>query len=60
MKTIRMDGVLISLVFPDKSPVGRDYVAGIDNEVGFRSEKSDRYTSIKDSFFGFLVDFFIA
>ena len=52
--------VCISLVFREKSPVGHDYVAGIDSEVGFRREESDRYTCIKGSFFGFLVDFFIA
>jgi len=52
--------VCIFLGFPEKSSVGRDYVAGIASEVGFRREESDRYTCIKGSFFGFLVDFFIA
>jgi len=42
--------VCISLVFPEKSSVGR----------GFGREKSDRYTWIKGSFFDFIFDFFIA
>ena len=50
--------VCIPLVLPGKSPVGRDYVAGIASEVRFHKE-SDRYTWIKDSFFCFLFDFFI-
>ena len=41
--------VCISLGFPERSPVGRDYVAGI-------ASKSDGYAWIKDSFLGFLVD----
>ena len=32
--------VCISFVFPEKSTVGRDYVAGIASEVGFCREKS--------------------
>jgi len=35
--------VCISLVFPAKSPVGRDYVAGIASEIGFRSKESDGF-----------------
>jgi len=47
--------VCISLVFPENSPAGRDYVADIASEVGFNREESDRYTWIKGSFFGFFV-----
>ena len=52
--------VCICLVFPEESPVGRDYVAGMAIEVGFRRAESNRYTWIKGSFFDFIFDFFIA
>ena len=41
--------VCISLVFPEDSPVGRDYVAAIASEVGLRREESHRYAWIKGS-----------
>ena len=43
--------VCISLVFPENSPAGRDYVADIASEVGFNREESDRYMCIKGSFY---------
>jgi len=52
--------VCISLVFPEKSPVDRDHVAGIASEVGLRREESDSYAWIKGSSFGFPFNFFIA
>jgi len=52
--------VCISLVFPEESPMRCDYVVGIESEVGFHRELSDRFTCIKGSFFSFLVDFLIA